>query len=148
MFSIVRLSAALLLSAMFLSGCKGTSNEEREAYIRDYIQLVEKQAERIDTDDGRRGVPAVRIGVRNNGNKTLSFLSVKVAFLDEFGGTLVEHDVILVSEDAYRLLPLVEKELPPNTLLQYEPNTWKTFKDVTYEWYGKTKWSLGSISFQ
>ena len=142
MFLIRRLLAALLLFAMlyllagFLSGSfGGPSKEEEEAYVRDFIEFVEARAQRIDTADGRRGIPAVRVTVKNNGDKTVTNLMLNVRFLDRNGDPLHEDSLLLVSEDGYRLnIPLTALEIGPGKVFKWKEDMWKIFADVPDKW--------------
>lgn len=102
---------------------------EEMAYIRDSLQLYEFEARYFDSYlDGR--VPGVVFKIKNNGNRTLSRVRVRVVFRDANDQPIAEEDYTPVSEYSYDGSSL----LRPNYIWQQERGRFYTAQRVPSEW--------------
>ncbi|NVK23752.1 MAG: hypothetical protein HWE10_02385 [Gammaproteobacteria bacterium] len=104
---------------------------EKMAYI-DQIEVTEFTAKRIDTYS-KKGVPAVRIGLKNNGDKSLDEVKVVVYFHDADGKTIFEEDYspVLVSKYSFGR---DNKPLKPGYVQEMEKDRYYTLKSTLNDW--------------
>lgn len=124
---------------------EGPSGEEA-AYIRQNLRLYDLEAKYFDSMlDGR--VPGVDFKIKNNGNRTLNNVEVRVVFHDAEGKPIAEEEYqpVLVSEYSFG-----ENNTPlrPNYIWQNEPDRFYTAKAVPTEWAeGKATATITDIEF-
>jgi hypothetical protein len=124
---------------------KGPTNEEA-AYIRDHLRLYDIDAKYFDSMlDGR--VPGVRFKIKNEGNRTLNEVAVRVVFYDANDKPIAEEEYhpVLVTE-----LSFGDNNSPlrPNYIWQDEPGKFYTAKSVPSEWKaGKVTATITDIEF-
>lgn len=118
---------------------------EKMAYI-DQIEITEFTAKRIDTYTNK-GIPAVRIGLKNNGDKSLDKVKVVVYFHDGNGKTIFEKEYlpILVSKFSFSG---DNKPLKPGYVKEMEKNRYYTLKSNLSEWVeGQATIKIVDIAF-
>lgn len=119
---------------------------EEAAYIRNNLRLYDLDAKYYDSLlEGR--VPGVRFKIKNNGNRTLNEVEVRVVFYDEAGNAIAEEDYhpVLVSEYSYSG---DNKPLRPNYIWQQESGKFYMAKNVPSEWAaGKATATITDVEF-
>jgi len=139
-----------------LAGAPGTSDAgsttakpsaEEAAYIRDNLRLYDLKARYYESIlDGR--IPGVNFKIKNNGNRTLNRVKVRVVFQDAEGKPIAEEEYnpVLVVQGGYSADD--NKPLRPNYIWQNEPDKFLTAKKVPSEWQeGKATATITSIEF-
>lgn len=122
-----------------------TSNPspEEAAYIKDHLHVYDLTASYHDSMlDGR--VPGVDFKIKNDGDRTLSEVDVRVVFYDKEGKA--------ISEETY--YPVLKSDfddkgpLRPNYIWQQESDKFYEAKNVPSEWaVGKASASITKIEF-
>jgi hypothetical protein len=104
---------------------------EKMTYI-EQIEVTEFIAKRIDTYSSK-GVPAVRIGLKNNGDKSLDRVKVVIYFHDADGKTIFEEDYspVLVSKYSFGG---DNKPLKPGYVKEMKKDSYYTLKSNLSEW--------------
>jgi hypothetical protein len=124
---------------------EGPSQEER-AYIAQHLRLYGLKAKYYDSVlDGR--VPGVDFKIKNEGNRTLNGVTVKVVFQDAEGRAIAEEEYnpVLVSEYSYGG---DNTPLRPNYIWQNEPDKFYSAKSVPTEWKeGQATATITDIEF-
>lgn len=118
---------------------------EKMSYM-DNIEITEFVAKRIDTYS-KKGVPAVRISLKNNGDRSLDQIEVVVYFQDEDGNTIYEEDYhpVLVSEYSFSGN---SKPLKPGYVQEMEADKYYTLDSQLSEWQeGKAIAKIVDIEF-
>lgn len=116
---------------------------EEAAYIAEHVELYELQARYYDSVlDGR--VPGVTFKIRNNGDRTLTMVRVRVVFRDENDQPIAEEEYTPVSSYSYTGSTV----LRPNYIWQNERNRFYTASQVPSEWRsGNAVASIVEIEF-
>ncbi len=118
--------------------------EEMISYI-DKVKITEFTAERIDTYSGK-DTPAVRISLKNNGDRSLSRVTVMVYFQDKTGNTIYEEDFTPVVVSKYSMTN--NKPLKPGYVREMEKGKYYTIKSPLSEWdEGKATIKITEIEF-
>jgi hypothetical protein len=124
----------------------GPSTEEA-TYIRDNLNLYDLETKYFDSMlDGR--VPGVDFKIKNNGNRTLNRVKVKVVFQDEQGKPIAEEEYspVWVVENSYSSDN--NTPLRPNYIWQNENGHFYNAKSVPSEWAeGKATATITDIEF-
>jgi hypothetical protein len=124
---------------------EGPSQDER-AYIAEHLRLYGLKAKYYDSIlDGR--VPGVDFKIKNEGNRTLNGVTVKVVFHDADGRPIAEEEYnpVLVSEYSYGG---DNTPLRPNYIWQNEPDQFYSAKSVPTEWKeGQATATITDIEF-
>lgn len=96
------------------------------------IEITEFVAKRIDTYS-KKGVPAVRLSLKNNGDRSLDRVEIVVYFQDENGNTIYEEDYnpVLVSEYSFSGN---SKPLKPGYVQEMETDKYYTLDSQLSEW--------------
>ncbi|MDB5711774.1 MAG: hypothetical protein JWL96_3844 [Sphingomonas bacterium] len=124
----------------------GPSAEEA-TYIRGNLQLYDLETKYYDSLlDGR--VPGVNFKIKNNGNRTLNRVKVRVVFQDAMGKPIAEEEYnpVIVVENGYSS----ENNTPlrPNYIWQNERDHFYNAKSVPSEWAeGKATATITGIEF-
>ena len=121
------------------------SLEEKMNYL-DKVEVTEFMAQRIDTYS-KKGVPAVRIGLKNVGNRSLDKVKVVVYFHDKDGNTIYEKDYhpVLVSKYNYGA---DNKPLKAGYVNEMEKGQYYTLDSQLSEWAdGKATAKVVDIEF-
>ena len=94
------------------------------------IEITEFTAKRIDTYS-KKGVPAVRIGLKNNGDESLDEVEVIVYFYDSEGNVIYEEDYhpVLVSSYSFG-----SKPLKPGYVNEMESGKYYTLDSTLKDW--------------
>lgn len=128
-------------------GDDGKPSPEEAAYIRDHLQLYDLRAKYYESLlDGR--VPGVEFKIKNNGNRTLNRVKVRVVFQDKDGKAIAEEEYnpVWVIEGGYSADD--RKPLRPNYIWQDEPDKFYAAKSVPSEWQeGKATATITDIEF-
>lgn len=118
------------------------SFEEKANYI-EKIKVTEFISTRIDTYT-KKGVAAVRIGLKNTGIRSLDKVKVTVYFQDKNGNNIYEQDFNPVLVSKYTR----EKPLKPGYSYEMEKNNYKIIKAPLTDWSeGKATMKIVDISF-
>ncbi len=124
---------------------RGPTREEA-TYIADNLLLYDLDAKYYDSMlDGR--VPGVRFKIKNNGNRTLNEVAVRVVFYDRDGNAIAEEEYhpVLVSEYNFSGN---NTPLRPNYIWQEERGRFYAAKNVPTEWKtGSAKATIIDIEF-
>lgn len=118
---------------------------EKSAYI-DKIEITEFTAKRIDTYR-ENGVPAVRLGLKNNGDRSLDQVEVIVYFQDESGATIYEESFnpVYVSQFSYGR---DNKPLKAGYVYEMEKDRYMTLDTPLSQWAdGKAEIKIVNIKF-
>ena len=118
---------------------------EKMNYI-DKVQITEFVAKRIDTYL-KKGVPAVRIALKNTGGRSLDKVEVTVYFMDKDGNAIFEEDFhpVLVSKYSFSG---DNKPLKPGYVKEMEKGNYYTIKSQLSEWFeGKATAKITDIKF-
>jgi hypothetical protein len=115
----------------------GRAEEAHQAYIefQEYLPKVkinEFVARRIDTyrEDG---VPAVRISAKNEGDRTVNRLVVRVYFKDSTGGTIFEDDFTVATDSSYNF-KAYRKPLKPGYVAEMPKDRYFTLDTPISTW--------------
>lgn len=143
---------APLVTTLFFTMCAtaGFGHEaprtasEIEAYIQTNLKFLEVQATRIDTYSDKN-VPAVRFAIKNNGDETLTRITVNVYFLDKQGKRFYEETYFPVSDSAYSFNR--GSPLKPNYTYRMEASKWMVAKSLGEEWGGEIEIEFGEVEF-
>jgi hypothetical protein len=124
-----------------------TPSAEEAAYIRDNLRLYDLTAKYYDSMlDGR--IPGVDFKIRNNGNRTLDRVKVRVVFQGSDGKPIAEEEYnpVWVVHGGYSTDD--SKPLRPNYIWQNEPDKFYSAKSVPSEWQeGKVTATVSDIEF-
>jgi hypothetical protein len=120
---------------------------EEVAYIRNNLRLYDVTAKYYESIlDGN--IPGVDFKIKNNGNRTLNRVKVRVVFQDSEGKPIAEEEYnpVLVIEGGYSMDD--NKPLRPNYIWQNEPDKFYSAKSVPSEWQeGKVTATISDIEF-
>lgn len=118
---------------------------EEAAYIRDHLKVYNLEARYFDSLlDGR--VPGVDFKIKNNGDRTLNEVKVKVVFYDDQDKPIGEEEYypVLVSSSGIG----DNTPLRPNYIWQQESGQFYSAKSVPSEWKtGKVSATVTDIEF-
>lgn len=118
---------------------------EKMNYI-DKVTITEFSAKRIDTYS-KKEMPAVRISLKNNGDKSLDKVKVIVYFQDKNGDTIFEEDYfpILVNKYSYGS---GSKPLKPGYIKEMDEGKYYTLDSTLSDWVeGKSIAKVVDIEF-
>lgn len=118
---------------------------EKMEYI-DKVKITEFLAKRIDTYS-IKGAPAVRISLKNSGDRSLDKVKVIVYFQDKDGNTIFEEDYhpVLVSEYSFGG---DNKPLKPGYVKEMEKDKYYTLESALSDWKeGKAIAKIVDIEF-
>ncbi len=160
----------ILISALVLSGCKKSDGVSEETSLNQDIQADASDISSIDSDemkyiknieiydvnarymdsllDGR--VPGVTFKIKNNGDRTLHTVEVRIIFKDKDGNAIdeVEYSPVLYIEDSSIALSN-NKPLRPGYIWQNERGSFYSAKSVPSEWEaGSVEASVIAIEFE
>lgn len=123
----------------------GPSREEA-AYIQQHLSVYDLDARYYDSMlDGH--VPGVRFKIRNNGNRTLNRVTVRVVFLDANGNAIAEEDYNPVFVSQYSVSGN-NTPLRPNYIWQEDANQFLVARNVPSEWQtGRARAAITDIEF-
>lgn len=128
------------------SGNEARADQEEAAYIARHLQVYELNAKYFDSIlDGR--VPGVTFKVKNNGDRTLNRVTVRVVFQDAAGNPIAEEEYspVLVSSYSYGD---GNRPLRPNYISQQERGNFWAAKSVPSEWQaGRAVATITEIEF-
>lgn len=121
------------------------SFSEKMRYI-DKIEITDFVAKRIDTYLNKN-TPAVRISLKNKGDRTLKEVKVIVYFQDKDGKTIFEEDFYPVLVSQYRTSG-DNKPLKPGYVREMESGKYFTIESALSEWKeGKASAKIVDIEF-
>ncbi|GGZ09824.1 DUF6694 family lipoprotein [Shewanella fodinae] len=131
-----------------IDGIEKTNQEMKHVVdileYQDKIQLTEFTATRIDTYKNK-AVPAVRIGLKNTGEKSLDKVQVTVYFQDHNGKTIFEKDYLPVLVNKYTT---DKKPLKAGYVYEMEKGTYYTLDSPLTEWEtGKAQLKITDLQF-
>lgn len=108
-----------------------TKSIDKDNYIRN-VEITEFVAKRIDTYL-EKDVPAIRISLKNNGNRSLDKVKVVVYFKDSNGNTIYEEyfHPVLVNQYSYRG---DNKPLKSGYIKEMEKGRYYTLKSALSDW--------------
>lgn len=118
---------------------------EKMEYI-DKVKITEFIAKRIDTYS-KKGIPAVRISLKNTGDRSLDKVKVVVYFQDKDGNTIFEEDYhpVLVSKYSFSG---DNKPLKPGYVKEMEKEKYYTLDSALSDWQeGKAIAKVVDIKF-
>lgn len=126
------------------TSAEGPSADEA-AYIREKLRLYDLEASYQDSLlDGR--VPGVNFKIKNNGNRTLNRVEVRVVFYDAQGNAIAEEEYTPVIISEYSMGD--NAPLRPNYIYQNESDKFWAAKNVPSEWKeGKATATITNIEF-
>jgi len=128
------------------TGDATTPSREAATYIAQNLEVYELEAKYFDSMlDGR--VPGVTFKVKNNGNRTLNKVAVRVVFYDASGAAIAEEQYypVLVSEYSFGA---ANTPLRPNYIAQQDRGQFWTAESVPTEWEtGKATATITEIEF-
>ena len=131
-------------------GSVGTSTHQASAeearYIADNLRLYEFTAKYYESVlDGR--VPGVSFKIKNNGNRTINSLTVKVVFFDANNQPIGERLYRPVNVGGFSM-GNEGRPLRPNYIWQQEPNRFYAAKTVPSEWSeGNARATIVDVAF-
>lgn len=141
---VVATEAATVAAAPAASAT--AANAEQTAYIRDHVKIYDLTARYFDSLlDGR--VPGVEFKIKNDGDRTLNKVTVRVVFYDDQGKAIAEEDYypVLVTSSGYGD---DNKPLRPNYIWRQEQGKFYSAKSVPSEWKtGKVTATVTEIEF-
>ena len=112
----------------------------------DKVEVTEFIAKRIDTYS-EKNIPAVRISLKNNGDRSLDEVKVIVYFKDKDGNTIFEEDYYPVLVSKYSFSG-DNKPLKPGYVKEMEKDKYYTLKSALSEWQeGKAVAKVVDIEF-
>lgn len=112
----------------------------------DKIEITEFEAKRIDTYR-KKGVPAVRISLKNKGDRSLDKVEVAVYFQDKEGNTIFEKTYLPVLVSRYSFSG-DNSPLKPGYVREAEQNKYYTLDSKLSEWQeGKAFAKVVDIKF-
>jgi len=112
----------------------------------DKVQITEFLAQRIDTYS-KKGIPAVRVSLKNKGDRSLDKVKVVVYFKDKVGDTIYEEDFhpVLVSKYSFSG---DNKPLKPGYVKEMEKGKYYTLESALSDWQeGKAIAKVVDIEF-
>ncbi len=125
---------------------KAQASREQAEYITKYLTVYDLRARYYDSLlDGR--VPGVKFKIKNNGNRTLNRVTVRVVFQDKDGKPIAEEEYypVLVTNSG---LSDSDTPLRPNYISQQDSDTFYTAKNVPNEWDpGRATATITEIEF-
>ncbi len=123
------------------------SDAEQAAYIRDHLKIYDFTAKIYDSMlDGE--VPGVDFKIKNNGNRTITHLTVKVIFLDEHNKPIAEETFNPIAVGSITM-GNEDKPLRPNYIWQNEADRFYSAKSVPNEWKpGNAQATITEIEFE
>jgi hypothetical protein len=128
------------------AGNEARVDQEEAAYIARHLQVYELNAKYFDSIlDGR--VPGVTFKVKNNGDRTLNRVKVRVVFQDAEGNPIAEEEYtpVLVSSYSYGD---GNRPLRPNYISQQDRGNFWAAKSVPSEWQaGRAVATITEIEF-
>ena len=118
---------------------------EEATYIRDNLKLYDLTARYYDTYDGRK--PGVNFKIKNNGNRTLDRVEVRVVFKDAQGNPIAEENYTPVLVSEYNISG-DNTPLRPNYIWQNESGKFYVADSVPSEWAtGQATATITGIEF-
>lgn len=121
------------------------NDAEKTAYIRDHLTVYDLDAHYFDSIlDGR--VAGVDFKIKNNGNRTLNRVTVRVVFYDAQDKPIAEEEYspVLVTSSGFG----DNKPLRPNYIWKQEQGKFYSAKSVPSEWKtGKATATITEIEF-
>lgn len=118
---------------------------EKMGYM-DKVQITEFSTQRIDTYL-KKGTPAVRIALKNTGDRSLDQVKVIVYFKNKDGNTIFEEDFYPVSVSKYSFGGN-NKPLKPGYVQEMEKDKYYTIESQLSEWAeGKATAKITDIKF-
>jgi hypothetical protein len=119
---------------------------EKTAYINQHLRLYELDARYYDSIlDGR--IPGVRFKIKNDGNRTLNRVTVRVVFYDARGNAISEQEYNPVLVSAYNV-GSDNTPLRPNYIWQQERDRFFSAHNVPTEWAtGRATATITDIEF-
>ena len=112
----------------------------------DKVEITEFRAERIDTYS-KKDVPAVRISLKNRGDRSLDKVKVVVYFQDKDGNTIFEEDYLPVLVSAYSFSG-DNKPLKPGYVKEMDKGKYYTLESALSDWQeGKALAKIVDIEF-
>lgn len=138
-------------SGSAVDGVQATANAaevattaEEAAYIRDHLKLYDLTARYYDTYSGKE--PGVNFKIKNDGNRTIKRLVVRVVFRDAKGQPIAEEEYTPVTDSEYAFDSA--GPLRPNYIYQNDPEKFWTAKNVPTEWQaGNATASITEVEF-
>lgn len=123
-----------------------TVNAEQAAYIRDHLKIYDLEGRYFDSIlDGR--VPGVDFKIKNDGDRTLNKVTVRVVFYDAQDKPIAEEEYspVFVTSSGFGDN---NKPLRPNYIWKQEQGQFYTAKSVPTEWKtGKVTATVTEIEF-
>lgn len=117
---------------------------EKMEYMEN-VEITEFEAKRIDTYRDK-GVPAIRVSLKNNGRRSLDKVKVTVYFQDKNGNTIYEEDFHPVLVSGYSIHN--NKPLKAGYVSEMEEGKYFTLKSKLSEWdESKTIIKIVDITF-
>ena len=120
------------------------SDQQEVDYIRDNLTIYDTTAKYYNSLlDGR--IPGVEFKIKNNGNRTLSEVDVRVEFLDSAGKPIAEETYYPVLAQSYTG---DSTPLRPNYIWKQEQGQFYSAKSVPDEWdTGSVRTTISDIEF-
>lgn len=120
--------------------------EEETRYIRQSLRLYEFEAKYYDSLlDGR--VPGVDFKIKNEGDRTINSLTLKVVFFDESNQPIAEELYYPVNVGGFSM-GNENSPLRPNYIWQQESDRFYTAKNVPSEWVeGRAEATIVDVEF-
>lgn len=116
---------------------------EEAAYIAQNLKLYDFTSKYYDTFEGH--VPGVEFKIKNNGNRTLSGVTVKVVFYDNNDKPIAEQEYYPVTSGGFGDN---NRPLKPNYIWQQDRDMFYQAKNVPTEWKeGKATASISKVEF-
>jgi len=114
-------------------GGKSAEFEFEKKYFKN-IEILDFSATKIDTYS-QKDIPAIRFGLKNNGDKTVDQIEVTVFFLDDDDHAIYEKVIT-----KYEVLK-------PNYIWRQEPDRYYTIENLGPEWSGKANAVITGVRF-
>ncbi|MBL4823592.1 MAG: hypothetical protein JKX90_08785 [Colwellia sp.] len=145
--ALSEITSGIKASEMGIEKTTKAMNEftEKMNYM-DKVEITEFTAQRIDTYS-KKEIPAVRISLKNNGDRSLDRVKVVVYFQDKNGNTIFEEEYnpVLVSKYSFGK---DNKPLKPGYVKEMEKGKYYTLDSALSDWQeGKSTIKIIDIEF-
>lgn len=120
------------------------NDPDKSAYIDNKLKLYDFEARYFDAYDGQK--TGVNFKIKNNGDRTLNKVTVRVIFMDEAGKPIAEEDFTPVIVSEYSIGD--NTPLRPNYIYQNERDKFWVAEHVPSEWKnGNARATITDIEF-
>lgn len=120
---------------------KDSKNQHDWKRYVENIDIIELSSKRIDTFT-HKGIPAIRVGLKNNGDKSITYLKATIFFKDKDGLAIYEKDITPINTEAISFERDTSKPLRPNYIYELPTDKYITIDAPL------SQWDEGEIDFE